>query len=160
MSDSTGKYDDIINIPRPVSKTRKHMSNHDRAAQFAPFAALTGYDEAVSETARLTDSATELDEYEKEEINRRLCYLRDNMDTTVKITFFVPDDKKEGGEYKTTEAAVVKIRDYEKELILNTGEVIAIDKIAAIESDVFDKLEFLKEEAAQECAYEEDYDEF
>ncbi len=160
MSDSTGKYDDIINMPRPMSKTRKHMSNHDRAAQFAPFAALTGYDEAVSETARLTDRVIDLDEYEKDEINRKLCYLRDNMDTTVKITFFVPDEKKEGGEYKTTEAEIVKIRYYERELILNTGEVIAIDKIAAIEGDVFDKLEFQKEEAAQGCAYEEDYNEF
>ena len=67
---------------------------------------------------------------------------------------------KEGGEYKTTEAEIVKIRYYERELILNTGEVIAIDKIAAIEGDVFDKLEFQKEEAAQGCAYEEDYNEF
>ena len=93
------RYDDIINLPHHVSPTRQRMSMHDRAAQFAPFAALVGYDDAVAETARLTESRPELDEQEQKELDARLRYLADNLDKrpVVKIKYFIPDERKSGG---------------------------------------------------------------
>ena len=89
----------LINLPHPVSKKHPQMPLLDRAAQFAPFAALTGYGEAVTETARLTDSKIELDEGEIERINAKISYLIDNLKNvpTVELTYFVPDKKKKGG---------------------------------------------------------------
>ena len=100
-NDDLKKYDDIINLPHPVSKKHPQMPLLDRAAQFAPFAALTGYGEALTETARLTDTKIELDEGEIERINAKINYLIDNLETapTVEITYFVPDKKKKGGKY-------------------------------------------------------------
>ena len=94
-------YSDIINLPHHQSKTRPHMTNYNRAAQFAPFAALTGHSEAIDETARLTDSKIELDEYEKEIIDRKLRIITENISTMPEITvcYFVPDEKKAGGAY-------------------------------------------------------------
>ena len=93
------RYDDIINLPHHVSPTRQRMSMHDRAAQFAPFAALVGYDDAVAETARLTETRPELDEQEQKELDARLRYLADNLDKrpVVKIKYFIPDKRKSGG---------------------------------------------------------------
>ena len=93
------RYDDIINLPHHFSPTRQRMSMHDRAAQFAPFAALVGYDDAVAETARLTETRPELDEQEQKELDARLRYLADNLDKQfcVKIHYFVPDEHKSGG---------------------------------------------------------------
>ena len=95
----TSRYDNIINLPHHVSTTRKHMSRHDRAAQFAPFAALVGYDDAVAETARLTTSRPELDEQEQKELDTCLRYLADHLNETpiVKIKYFIPDASKSGG---------------------------------------------------------------
>ncbi|MBO5369073.1 MAG: hypothetical protein J6B23_00185 [Clostridia bacterium] len=137
------QYTDIINMHRPFFGNRKKMSNHDRAAQFAPFAALTGYDDAVNETARLTDSASELDEYEIEQLDRKLFYLKEHISDNIEIeiTYFVPDSKKAGGEYKKTNGFVVKIKDFEKELIMSGGEVIPVDKIFDIESKAFETME-------------------
>lgn len=91
------------------------MSNYDRAAQFSPFAALTGYDDAVKETARLTDSKIELDEYELQELNEKLNKIQDNLreDAEVSITYFVTDKKKSGGSYKTISGIVKRIDEYE-----------------------------------------------
>ena len=93
------RYDDIINLPHHVSPTRKQMSIHDRAAQFAPFAALVGYDDAVAETARLTESRPALDEQEQKELDIRLRYLADHLkeQLVVRIQYFVPDERKSGG---------------------------------------------------------------
>ena len=93
------KYDDIIRLSRPVSEKHPRMSMTDRAAQFSPFAALTGYDAAVQETARRTDARIELDEDAKEEIDRRLRQLQPGEPVTV--TYFRPDDRKVGGAYLT-----------------------------------------------------------
>ena len=93
------RYDDIINLPHHVSPTRQRMSMHDRAAQFAPFAALVGYDDAVAETVRLTESRPELDEQEQRAINERLAYIADHIkeQPEVRVKYFVPDEHKSGG---------------------------------------------------------------
>ena len=92
------RYDDIINLLHHVSPTRQRMSMHDRAAQFAPFAALVGYDDAVAETARLTVVRPELDEQEQWAINERLAYIADHIheQPEVRIKYFVPDEPKNG----------------------------------------------------------------
>ncbi len=133
-----GKYDDIINIEYPTAKTRKRMTMSDRAAQFSPFAALTGYDEAIEETARLTDPKTMLSEDEQNEIGEKLAYLKDNIarKPVARIVFFVPDGLKSGGRYVTTEGKVKKIREFEKKILLSGGEEIAFDDILFIESDM------------------------
>ena len=137
------RYDDIINLPHHQSATRPHMSNYDRAAQFAPFAALTGYDDAVKETARLTDTKVELDEYSKEALNERLNMVQDAIDEQpeVSITYFLPDKKKSGGAYVTATDRVKKIDEYENIVLLQDGTKIPIDDIAEIVGEVFGALE-------------------
>lgn len=90
------KYKDMLRLPHPVSATHPRMSLQDRAAQFSPFAALTGYEDALKEMARLTDHFVELDEDRKQEIDRQIGYLQQHMreELTVKITYFVPDTRK------------------------------------------------------------------
>lgn len=135
----SGKYDDILNLPHHVSASRPHMPAADRAAQFAPFAALTGYDAAVRETARLTDARLELDEYEKEALNDKLRVLDENLESApeVTITYFLPDGKKTGGAYVTASGAVKKIDGYERVVVLEDGGRIPIDEIAGIDSGLF-----------------------
>ena len=139
----SSRYYDIINLPHHTSKTRRRMSMRDRAAQFAPFAALTGYDAAVREAARLTNERIELDEYFKSLINERLCILRDcaSEKTEVSITYFVPDKKKTGGAYVTACGEVCKIDEHKRELVLLDGTKIPIDEILDISGEVFDVLE-------------------
>ena len=105
------RYDDIINLPHHISPTRQRMSMHDRAAQFAPFAALVGYDEAVAETARRTELRPELDEQEQRAINERLAYIAEHIDEhpEVRIRYFVPDERKSGGEILEFNGIVRKI---------------------------------------------------
>jgi len=107
----TGTYDDIINLPHHVSVTRPHMTAVDRAAQFSPFAALTGYDAAIRETARLTDERVELDEYIKDALNKRLQIIAERMkeQPEITITYFQPDTKKSGGANITDTGTVKKI---------------------------------------------------
>jgi len=135
----SGKYDDILNLPHHVSASRPHMSAIERAAQFAPFAALTGYDAAVRETARLTDARLELDEYEKEALNDKLRVLDENLESgpEVTITYFLPDGKKAGGAYVTASGTVKKIDGYERVVVLEDGGRIPIDEIAGIDSGLF-----------------------
>ena len=130
-----GEYDDIIDLPRPISSNRRRMSVSDRAAQFAPFSALTGYGDTVNEVKRLTHERIELDEYEKELIDRKLQYLFDNVKAMpkVKITYFIHDSKKSGGEYVTAEGRVEKIDDYERMVILSDERTINIDEIFSLE---------------------------
>ena len=122
------------------------MSNYDRAAQFAPFAALTGYDDAVKETARLTDKKVELDEYSKDALNERLNMIQDAIDEQpeVSITYFLLDKKKSGGAYVTATDRVKKIDEYENIVLLQDGTKIPIDDIAEIVGEVFGALEKTK----------------
>ncbi len=130
-----GKYDDIINLPRHVSKKRPPMANIDRAAQFAPFAALTGHEDAVKETARLTEERVELDEYMKDSLSHKLQAIEESLKDypEIEITYFKPDDKKGGGAYTTSFAPVKKIDQYKGVLIMTDGTIIPIDEIISIE---------------------------
>ena len=127
-------YDDIINLPHHQSKNHPHMSLYDRAAQFAPFAALTGYDDAVKEARRLTDSKPELDENQLEELDQKLADLMTRIEEhpEVTITYFEPDDKKEGGAYVTCVGKLKKIDIYEKQLVLTGNRFIRICDIVSI----------------------------
>ena len=130
----TGEYDDIIHLPHPVSRTRARMSPMDRAAQFSPFAALTGYDAAVEETARLTCQRIELDEDARIELNEALLELARRLGESpkVSITHFVPDERKAGGSYVVTEGAVRRIDSQQGHLTLEGGFVILFQDILQI----------------------------
>ena len=127
------RYDDIINLPHHVSPTRKRMSMHDRAAQFAPFAALVGYDAAVAETARLTESRLELDEQEQWAINERLAYIADHIheQPEVRIKYFVPDEYKSGG-------AIVEVSGKVKKISATDGIIVMADGCKIRLSDIVD----------------------
>ena len=128
-------YDDIINLPHHESSVYKRMPVINRATQFAPFAALTGYEEAIEETGRITNMKSELDEYIKEDISNKINYLADkeNGDKKIIITYFVPDLRKEGGEYVTKSGFVLKVDEVRKELYLDDNTVIKISDITAID---------------------------
>ena len=119
----THRYDDIIHLSRPVSKKRSPMSNFDRAAQFSPFAALTGYDAVIAETGRLTDTQIELDEGGKALLDEKLQTIREHLaqQPKVKLTVFCPDSRKSGGAYETITGNVKKIDPVARILVL-TGE--------------------------------------
>lgn len=131
-------YSDIINLSRPVSK-RPRMSLEQRSAQFAPFAALTGYEGQVKETARLTDKRIELNEELKEILDLKIQLIQEKIkeQPDVTITYFIPDDKKQGGKYKTVTNSVKKIDTYKNEIILIDGTTIAIDEIIDISSEIY-----------------------
>lgn len=139
----SNKYDKIINLPHHVSSTRPHMSMIDRSAQFSPFAALTGYDAAVKETARLTEQQIELDEYEKAALDQRILLLQEHLKELpeVTITHFVPDERKDGGKYVSITEAVKKIDTYEKQIVLVDKSKISIENILSIEGELFRILE-------------------
>ena len=107
----SGKYDDIIDLPHPTSQNHPRMSLHDRAAQFSPFAALTGHHAAITETGRLTDRRIELDESEIARVDAELQHLQELLPgrPTVSITYFVPDERKDGGSYQTVTSEVKRI---------------------------------------------------
>lgn len=130
-----GKYDDIINLPHHVSTARPHMPMSDRAAQFAPFRALSGYEDAVRETARLTEEKIELTEDEKAILDMQLQRLADEIanQPSVSVTYFQPDKKKAGGAYVTVTGQLKKIDDLEGALILMDGKRIQIGDILEIE---------------------------
>ena len=142
-NDCSEKYKDIINLPHHQSKKRQRMSMIDRAAQFSPFAALTGHNAAIIETARLTDRQIELDEGTKSIINEKIQMISDYLSEkpTVTITHFEPDIKKDGGAYLNTTSTVKRIDDFKREIILTDGTIIAIDRISDIESELFKGLE-------------------
>ena len=131
-------YSDIINLSRPVSK-RPRMSLEQRSAQFAPFAALTGYEGQVKETARLTDKRIELNEELKEILDLKIQLIQEKIkeQPDVTITYFIPDEKKQGGKYKTVTNSVKKIDTYKNEIILIDGTTIAIDEIIDISNEIY-----------------------
>lgn len=112
----TGEYEDIIHLPHHVSSKRPQMSMLDRAAQFSPFAALTGYDDAIQETGRLTEQKIELDEETLEKLDERFQILQEHLceQPEVRFTYFKPDERKEGGAYLTVSGIVRKIKLYER----------------------------------------------
>lgn len=130
-----GKYDDIIHLPHPTSERHPRMSRQDRAAQFSPFAALTGLGAALQESARMTERRMIPDEYEQAELDKKLQYLRENLSQqpAVVITHFVPDDRKEGGSYRRTEGRVRKLLEFERQLVLTDGTTLAIEDILELE---------------------------
>lgn len=130
----SGKYDDIINLPHHVSAKRPQMSRSARAVQFAPFSALVGLDDEMEETARLTDAKPELEEAEKEKINRVLLEIRNNpqKETAVELTFFRHDGRKDGGAIITRPCTVRRIDEIERKLILSDRSEIEFDNILSI----------------------------
>ena len=130
-------YADIINLPHFQSQKRPHMSLYDRAAQFAPFAALTGFDDMVTEEARLTDKPIELSEIELETLNRKMdlveLLLQDGGHPTLSFTYFEPDSNKDGGQYLTRIGIVKKINTFTKKLILYGSDDIENKKIPTID---------------------------
>ena len=133
-------YDDIIHLPHHVSRNHSQMPLRDRAAQFAPFAAMTGYEAAVGETARLTTERRELDAQEAEELNRRLTDLAARLPDRPEVTveYFVPDERKSGGAYVTVTGRVRHISVPEKTLVMEDGAVIALEDIATISGFPFE----------------------
>lgn len=135
MMHSTHRYDKIICQPRHISLRHSPMSNYDRAAQFSPFAALTGYDAVIAETGRLTDPRAELDEGGKALLDEKLQLLREHLPRQPEAEFLVfrPDARKRGGAYETIRGRVKKIDPVARCLVLVRGEVIPIDSIYGIE---------------------------
>ena len=135
----TSSYDDIIHLPRHISKTRPQMALIARAAQFSPFAALSGYEAAIKETARLTDERIELDESMKAALSKRLQVIADRIaeGPDISITYFQPDPKKTGGTYIRSSGSVKKIDEYERIVVMTAGIEIPIDEIISIGGELF-----------------------
>ena len=132
-------YEDILYLARPVSTRRAKMSTLDRAAQFSPFSALTGFDDAINETARITEGQIDLTEGEKARINARLRYVVENnvYDENVIIQYFEYDLLKTGGAYITVSGSIKKVNSYERMVIMGDGKLIPIDRIYSIDGDMF-----------------------
>ena len=136
-----GKYDNIINLPHHVSKNHKAMNLLDRAAQFAPFSALDGYDDAIKEQSRITIMQKQISEEDQEIINYKLKYLINNKnDEEITIVYFVADTKKNGRLYKTYTGIVTKIDDVEKNIYFEDKTIIKISNIIEIKSLTLNKL--------------------
>ena len=137
------RYDDIIHLPHHVSKTRKPMPMINRAAQFAPFAALTGHDEAITETARQTTPKRILSSDEQEILSKRLAYAIDHISERPNLTFtyFIPDTLKDGGRYVTITGVIRKYDALEKTVVLETNEILLIDNILSISGEMIEKLQ-------------------
>ena len=127
-------YADIIDLPHHVSRNHPQMPLRDRAAQFAPFAALTGYEAVVVETARLTAQKRELDAQEAEELNRQLAAVIEHLSERPEVTveYFVPDERKSGGAYVTVTGRVRHISVPEKTLVMEDGAVVPMDEIVSM----------------------------
>lgn len=132
-------YDDIIALPHHVSKTHPRMPVSDRAAQFSPFAALTGHAGAIKETARLTDDWMEPEEDSREEMDRKLPILQEHLGEhpEVTITYFLPDDRKDGGSYQTITGAIKKIDTCGCRMIMEDGTVLPMRYIVQLDSELF-----------------------
>ena len=130
------KYAGIMNLPHHVSPTRSQMPISDRAAQFSPFAALTGYAGVIRETARLTDRKIELDETMLTALNERYQLLLD-AEPEVEITYFVPDERKSGGAYCTVSGVVKKADEFARRLTLTDGTVIPMEDVLMLDGAIF-----------------------
>lgn len=131
---TSGKYNSIMGLPHHVSAKHRHTSMTERAAQFSPFAALNGYEDAVSETARLTDGRPDLDEYERDAIDRKLREIMESdEDLPVTLTYFRPDAKKSGGAYLTLSGKVSDIDEVGRVVIMESGARIPVTDILVID---------------------------
>lgn len=130
----THKYDDIICLSRPDSGRRAKMSNYDRAAQFSPFAALTGFDAAIAETGRLTSERIELDEDEKQRLDKQMRIILELLsdEPEVHVVWFCYDERKKGGTYVSTTGNVKKVDTYTGKLLLTSGQAIPLGEIFQI----------------------------
>ena len=138
----SGPYDDIINLPYPTSQRHPRMPIRDRAAIFSPFAALSGHGAAIAETARLTERRVELDEDTRAELDRKQAVLLEHMDEQpeLTVTWFQPDERKDGGAYLTATGRLKKLRELERLLVLADGAEIPLEDVVALESDIFQTL--------------------
>ena len=143
MNYSEQKYGDILNMPHHVSATRPQMPMSDRAAQFSPFAALTGYDAAIKETGRLTDIKIELDDEELNNLNLKFQLLVEHLEDEpeVAITYFKADERKAGGAYLEATGIVKKLDDFERLITMQDGTKIPMDDILSIDGEIFSSLE-------------------
>ena len=141
-------YDDIIDLPHHVSTTRPQMPMSDRAAQFSPFAALTGYDAAIKETGRLTDAKVEMEDDALHDLDEKFQVLMDHLKEKpeIKITYFRTDERKAGGAYLQVSGAVRKISEFERKLILDDGLEINLDDITEMEGNIFKATSWLEEQ--------------
>ena len=139
--DNWKQYEDIIHLPHHVSKKRAQMSLEDRAAQFSPFAALTGHGAAVKETERLTTKQIELEEYEKQKIDSKLQWIASHLKDRVEvgITHFVPDLYKDGGVYENTTGIVKKVEEWNGSLWMEDGKRISVEYIIDVRAEVFEE---------------------
>ncbi|MBQ3404309.1 MAG: hypothetical protein IJG63_02685 [Oscillospiraceae bacterium] len=135
MEDARKKYADIIEHEHHVSAKHPRMSRLNRAAQFAPFAALTGYDDLIVETARETQTRVKLDESEKGELNKKLVYLLEHSEVAARFKYFVQDRWKSGGEYLSARGRVVGYSELGRCIYLDDGTTLFIDDIAGIDTD-------------------------
>lgn len=136
-------YEDIINLPHHVSRKHPPMDREKRAAQFMPFRALTGHEEAVAETARLTERKIDLSEEERADLDARLRILESHLRDRplVRVTYFLADEFKEGGSYEMLEGRLRRIDPYEKRLVFAQGERIPLEDIFSLEGDIFSMAE-------------------
>lgn len=136
-------YQEIIDLPHHVSKTHPQMPMSDRAAQFSPFAALTGYNSAIRETGRLTEERIELDEEALMALNMRYQLLIDSLKECpeVRIAYFKPDERKSGGAYLTITGVVKKVDDYKRLITMQDGMIIPLDDVLMIEGKLFSGLQ-------------------
>ena len=139
----THRYDDMIDMPHHVSTKHPQMSLHDRAAQFSPFAALTGYDDAIAETARLTDCRIDLSETDLDRLNLKWQLVMEHISErpAVTITYFVPDSKKEGGKYVSASGCVKKIDEYEQTVTMTDGKKIPLPEVIRLDGVLFNEIE-------------------
>ena len=127
------KYADIINLPHHVSRTHPQMSMADRAAQFSPFAALTGHNAAITEAARLTDERPILDESVKQEISNLLQLASTDSNLVLNIVYFVPDTRKTGGRYEEATERIKKLLPHESLIIMEDGRKIPIEDVVDVD---------------------------
>lgn len=137
--DNEHKYDDIINLEHHVSKVHKQMSLENRSAQFAPFAALTGYEDEVKETERITEEKIEINEEARNILDAKINLIQNKIKEHPKITIihFIPDNKKKGGKYQSITENIKKIDTYNKFIILDNDIKISIDEIIDISGKIF-----------------------
>lgn len=137
-----GRYDDIIHLPHPTSATHPRMSLYDRAAQFSPFAALTGHDAAIRETVRLTDEKVELDEDVTARLDEEMRVIQEQLKkkrpVAVTITYFEPDEKKSGGTYVSCSGNVKRVDEYERAVVMEDGLVIHVERIVSLQTNLAD----------------------
>ena len=140
---SSHAYDDIIHLPHHVSPVRRQMTPLERAAQFAPFAALTGYDDCIREETRLTEAQIIPGDWAQEELDAKLRRLEEaaSAHPALTVTYFVPDPIKQGGRYETKSGILKRIRRVERELVLLNEPPIPLDAVLSLEGELFDGME-------------------